>query len=29
LRISEAIRLDDADVDHAGNLLQVRGLQVR
>src|SRR6266436_5615897 len=24
LRISEAIRLDDADVDHAGNLLQVR-----
>src|ERR1019366_4149439 len=24
LRISEAIRLGDADVDHAGNLLQVR-----
>ena len=24
LRISEAIRLDDTDVDHAGNLLQVR-----
>jgi len=24
MRISEAIRLDDADVDHAGHLLQVR-----